>query len=193
MSEAITGILLSGGNSRRMGRDKALLPYQGSTLLGHAATLLASVCTPIFIISTNPKHQTPISSTFADTYPNHGPLGGIFTGLKAAQTKWALVLACDMPRITPDFLGSLCALPPQYPAADLIIFQENDRLQPLCALFSKSSLDLIAEAIALNSLSVNKIIQKLHTEIVPANANFAGWFPGIFDNWNRPEDLLIQE
>jgi molybdopterin-guanine dinucleotide biosynthesis protein A len=93
----VTGYVLAGGASRRMGRDKALLPWAPSplTLLDHMVQLLAHVCEPVHIVGRGP---------IMDVRSGLGPLGGITTALRQSQTAENIIVAVDLPFLTVDFL-----------------------------------------------------------------------------------------
>src|SRR5690348_14599122 len=92
---AMSGFVLAGGRSRRMGRDKALLEWRGGTLLQHMTGLLATVCNPVLVVG---RDELP------DLVPGLGPVGGIVTALKHTVTRFNLVVAVDLPFLTSDFL-----------------------------------------------------------------------------------------
>lgn len=93
----VTGYVLAGGASRRMGRDKSLLPWAPSplTLLDHIAQLLAHICEPVQIIGRGP---------IMDVRSGLGPIGGIATALRKSQTAENIIVAVDLPFLTVDFL-----------------------------------------------------------------------------------------
>ena len=88
----ITGIILSGGQSTRMGTDKALLQINEKTLLENAIEICKPVCKEILISSNNPEHEKFGYKIIPDEIKNCGPLGGIYTCLKNSNTEWDL---CD--------------------------------------------------------------------------------------------------
>src|SRR5579864_5425717 len=127
----VEAFLLVGGKSSRMGRDKALLEINGAPLVQRAADLLAPLVSKITLVTsaTVPAEPTDTNRysnfglpTLTDRWPNAGPLGGIATALAAAQSPWCLILACDMPFITNEWLTYLLDQPTQSQStADVII------------------------------------------------------------------------
>lgn len=138
------GFILAGGLSRRMGRDKALLAFRGSTLLEHVAARAAEVAGPITIVGPPERYSHLGYPVIADRHPGAGPLAGIEVALLSSSSDRALILACDMPDIPLDLLQSLLA-----ESGDCVITRTGDgRLNPLCAVWSKALLPAIQEALA---------------------------------------------
>lgn len=98
------GIVLAGGRSRRMGRDKALLEYGASTLLQHQVDTLAQVCGRVVVSGDYPNYDC-----VRDVRPDRGPLGGIDAAARQFGSSALLFLPVDMPAMTPDALRKLLA------------------------------------------------------------------------------------
>ena len=129
----ITGIILAGGASSRMGRNKALLTWDGRPLVERVASTLAALTDDILIVSNDAASyqflQLPI---IPDVQPGYGPLMGLYSGLRAAQGELAVVTAVDMPFLSARLLSHLISLAPGY---DVVIPHAQDRLHPLCAVY----------------------------------------------------------
>lgn len=115
----LSGMVLSGGRSRRLGEDKALLRLwgtQGPTLLEATIARLAAICDEVLVVSDGPHPDWPALSarTVMDRYPGGGSLGGIYTGLLEAAHPFALVVACDMPFLQPALLRYMASRPRDY-------------------------------------------------------------------------------
>ncbi|HEY9854197.1 MAG TPA: molybdenum cofactor guanylyltransferase, partial [Stenomitos sp.] len=90
------GILLAGGQSRRMGRDKALLPFGAEALAERLYHVLASTCSEVVVIRDPAKgFPVPEARVIGDRHPDRGPLEGIATGLEQIRADRAIVVACD--------------------------------------------------------------------------------------------------
>lgn len=144
---SLSGIILAGGASRRMGRNKALLELEGQKLVARVAAALRVLTDDILIVSNDPEPyrflHLPIIS---DIQSGYGPLMGLYSGLKAARGELSLLVAVDMPFLSSDFLNFLISLAPGY---DVVIPQAHDRLHPLCAVYRKRTcLPAIEEAIS---------------------------------------------
>src|SRR5665213_1694187 len=101
------GFVLAGGASRRMGRDKALLPLGGGTMVEQIAARVLRVTGNVTLIGSPEKYGHLGLPVVADEIENCGPLGGLYTALRLSQAEWNVVVACDMPDVTELFLGAL--------------------------------------------------------------------------------------
>jgi molybdopterin-guanine dinucleotide biosynthesis protein A len=227
MPAPFTALLLAGGRSTRMGRDKALLPHpvSGRPLLEHQAALLRGLpgCAELLLSAPAERGYLldgPLAGArlVADPAPDCGPLGGLAAGLAAATTPRLLVLAVDLPFVTPAYLAALLwrdAVPgvrefPEPPAAPSVPADGEDAVppkytedhgvaprhadgafEPLCALYpvSGDSRSAAASALARRELSLQRLL---------AAACAAGWMRPraiteperpLFANWNTPADL----
>jgi molybdopterin-guanine dinucleotide biosynthesis protein A len=115
----VSGIILAGGQSRRMGRDKALLAFDGAPLIARVIARVQQVCSDALIVAndvdTYARFGVPV---IRDVYPGKGSLGGIYSGLQAARGESVLAVACDLPFLNDALLCHLISLAPQ---ADVII------------------------------------------------------------------------
>ena len=105
----VTGVILAGGKSRRMGRDKAFLPFGKGVLIERVIEGLRQVTDVLLLISNTPEKYEGFGLPMAsDVIPEAGSLGGIYTGLVYTQRPYSLCLAYDMPFVKPEFLRFLC-------------------------------------------------------------------------------------
>lgn len=127
----LSGVVLSGGRSRRLGQDKALLRLwgeHGPTLLEATVAHLAAVCDEVLVVSDGP-HDWPAlpARVVFDRYPDGGSLGGIYTGLLEAAFPFALTVACDMPFLNRGLLVYMAGLPRDY---DVLIPRLREHASP---------------------------------------------------------------
>jgi len=144
---SLTGLILAGGASSRMGENKALLALEGRKLIERVADALAALTDDILIIANEAEPYRFLDRPIIpDIRPGYGPLMGLYSGLKAARGELALLAAVDMPFLSPDYLRFLLALAPGY---DVVIPRTGHRLHPLCAVYRREScLPAIEQAIA---------------------------------------------
>ena len=100
MSERITGIILAGGKSKRMGRDKAFLPYHGKDLIEYSISLMQSICDEVIISANDADYDKFGLRVVRDNYPHIGPIGGLEASLTYSKTRHNLVIPCDTPFLT---------------------------------------------------------------------------------------------
>ena len=132
---AISAIVLAGGQSRRMGRDKALIDYQGRPIIAHVIDTLRALSDDIAVVSNQSDLYGPFGARVVPDYePPCGPLGGIAAGLQAAQHPLAVVVACDMPFLNVTLLRWLIDLADGY---DAVVPQTGDEFEPLHAVYRR--------------------------------------------------------
>ena len=143
------GILLAGGHSRRMGRDKALLPMPGAgseTFVEHLSAVLTSYCSEVVLVVRDTRQAADYAGVTAriicDEIPGSGPLMGLYSGLRAVSAPYALVIAVDMPFVQPELIQWLLT----QPRDDTLLIPVVDGFpQVLCALYPRSILSMIEE------------------------------------------------
>jgi molybdenum cofactor guanylyltransferase len=194
--------LLAGGKSTRMGRNKSLLEINGEPLIQRAASLLAPLVKQITVVisatqSANPENTDLYSElklpTLTDLWPNAGPLGGIATALTTAQSPWALILACDMPFITKEWLTFLLSQFAKYETEqiDAIISETSRGLEPLCALYRSRCAPTLAAALDSRVRKVTDAVANLEMKRIPEN-EWRQFSPdgNLFGNLNTWQDYL---
>src|SRR5689334_14364995 len=127
----LQGFILAGGQSRRMGRDKAHLLIENETFVDRIAATLEEVANSITLVGARQSH--PRFSSAPDVYPGWGALGGLHAALAACASKWAIVVACDLPFVTAGLFKHLASLRTDHDA--VVPLQSDGRPQPLAALY----------------------------------------------------------
>jgi molybdopterin-guanine dinucleotide biosynthesis protein A len=136
MLDDFTGFVLAGGRSSRMGADKFALEFDGETFLERAVKVLKPVCESVKIVLNKTQTIEISLPVVRDIYEMRGALGGIHAALKNCETKFAVVLAVDLPLVTTAAIENLCRLAlasNKYPA--FVPRQTDGRPQPLCAVY----------------------------------------------------------
>lgn len=206
--ENVEAFLLAGGKSSRMGRDKALLELSGAPMIQRTADLLAALVTKTtLVISTSQSanlrdtNATNNYSNFGlpllvDSWPSVGPLGGIVTALANARSKWCLILACDMPFLTKEWLTFLLSQSDQAETEapkqiDGIVPETNRGLEPLCALYRASCAPILAAALDRGVRKVTDALANLSTHRITEN-EWRQFSPdgNLFGNLNTWQDYL---
>ena len=184
-----SGLVLAGGRSRRMGREKALIEFGGQLLVGRAADRLARAADPVLVATGVPGRLGPIGyHEVADVTPGCGPLGGLVAGLEASPHELLAVVAVDMPYLSPELLELLASL---RRAEDAVVPLGATGLEPLHAVYSTRALPAMRDALAGGRYGLQQLLSHLHVREVPASEWAAGNIdPRFAFNINRPEDLV---
>ncbi len=188
----ISGFILAGGASSRMGRDKGLLQLGGIALIVRTARLLESCASSVTLIGPRENYAQFGLAVVPDFQPRLGPLGGIVTALHVAEhaglPPWCLVLACDLPYLTRDWLNYLIqrALASR---ADVVMPESEAGPEPLCALYHTRGRRRIARALADGVRKVTDGLAGLAIETIPpAEIKPFDSAGRLFKNMNSPED-----
>ena len=135
MSHKISAIILAGGNSSRLGKDKALVKINDSSTIIHTVVEKLKIITDNVIIVTNGQKYSNLGVKLTgDIYLNSGPLAGLHSGLLAAKHSHAIVVACDMPFLNVKLLNYMVSQPLDY---DALVPKIEDWLEPLHAIYSR--------------------------------------------------------
>ena len=178
------GIVLAGGASSRMGRDKALLEARGGILPALAARRLAAVCAEVAVADAG-RGLLPGLPSLPDG-PGRGPAAGILGGAAAYPGRRLLVLACDLPRVPAALLAEL-ARPPE---ADWVIPRWSGGVEPLCALYGPAALAALGRRVERGRLALHALFEEgLAARVLEGEELARFGEPGeIFLNLNTPED-----
>ncbi len=188
MAPAFTGAVLTGGSSRRMGRDKALLPVGGVVLTEIVAKALREAgASEVLAIGGDPERLRSLGvldEVVADRFPGQGPLGGIITALEASSNDLVVVLACDTPAIDADTPSRLLtALHSDEPAA-VAVAVVDERVQPLTAAWRRSlSIDHLRHSFDSGERAPRKVLDGLQVCTIEDIS------PDAVLDLDRPEDL----
>lgn len=198
-----TGIILTGGASRRMGSDKALLTLAGKPVIARLADELSRLADST-VIACGPRERREYDflqlPQIIDHYQGCGPLAGLHAALSHSQTEWNLVAACDLPFASAQFLkyilGCHAAAYPEeagsnaeYGADAAVPVSYSGRIQPLLGLYHKRALPALEAALGSGRFRVMECLETLDMLYVP-ESGFTAWppAPSPLYNMNTPED-----
>ena len=176
----MSGFVLAGGRSTRMGRDKALLDWHGTPLLNHMVSLLEQATDEVKVVG---RDHVP------DRLPGCGPLSGIETALTITSTENNLIVAVDLPLLTKNFLLFFrrTAEASKRPVLACKIRSHF----PLCIAIKRPLLAEVEQRLAKGDLSIHGLIEDSEAEIISeTQLSKSGFEPDIFRNLNTPEDYL---
>jgi len=186
--EQIGGFILAGGESSRMGRDKALLELNGEPMIVRVARLMESVAGIPVLVGAPERFRALGLQVIADDWPAAGPLGAIATALRASSAPWNLIVACDLPYLTKAWLDFIVARGLSSPA-DAILPMNERGAEPLCAMYRKSCEPAIRAALGRGTRKVTDGLAALRTEnIEPAEWKAFDSEGLLFKNMNSPAD-----
>lgn len=186
----VTGVILAGGASGRMGSNKALLPQNGSRFIEGIYQTLDELFEEVIVVTNSPDQYAFLPCRkVPDLYPGKGVLAGIHSGLVHSETDAIFTVACDMPSLNADLIRHLCSLSG---GVDMVISSTERGFEPLHALYSKGCLTALEELLqsevnrrVIALLSRVQAREVLPEEIEPFDPGFSS-----FDNINTPEDYF---
>jgi|APSaa5957512622_1039677.scaffolds.fasta_scaffold28188_1 molybdopterin-guanine dinucleotide biosynthesis protein A len=179
--------ILAGGNSRRMGRDKARLELGASTLLERVLAATVPLAIPCILIANDSGPLAHLERpVYPDLRPGSGPLGGLLTALTVAPSSSVLLLACDLPFITTPFLRFLLQALGTHQA---VVPRSSDGLQPLCAVYTRSCLPTIESTLNRGDFRISSFLADIDALILTRD-RWQAFDPQqlLFTNLNTPED-----
>jgi len=183
----VTGIVLAGGRSSRMGSPKALLPFDGEPLIVHIVRRLQRLFARIVVVAA-PEQQLPDLpvTVVRDEVAFQGPVGGIYYGLAAARDEIGFVTSCDAAFSNACLISHLLSLAPGF---DVIVPRWEGRLQPLNAVYRRTVLPALEAQLANGELRPVFLYDKVSTRIVEED-EVRRFDPAgdSFFNMNAPED-----
>lgn len=196
--ELLSAIVLAGGQSSRMGQDKALVSIGNQTMLQHVCAVAQQCASPVYVVTpwidryqdllsqeaTSPIHFVQERGLSAQD-SLHGPLVGFTQGLSQVQTEWVLLLACDLPRLQANVLQHWSALLPNIDQNTIALLPKNPQgwWEPLCGFYRCRCLNDLQRFIAAGGRSFQRWLSQQTVQALPLAD------PEILWNCNTPEDV----
>jgi molybdopterin-guanine dinucleotide biosynthesis protein A len=159
-------VVLAGGKSSRLGRDKALLPIGGQPMLARTVQRLSALTDDLIVVSNEPKSHGSLALAarlVPDLEPGQGSLMGIYSGLRVARHARALVVACDMPLLSIPLLWYMLSLARGY---DVVIPRLNGLLEPLHAIYGKACLPPISRLLDQGQRKIIAFFQEVRVRYI---------------------------
>ena len=181
MNSPFSAVLLAGGKSSRMGRDKAFIEVDGQPLWQCQLRLLESLEPAELFIAGPPRPEWV--NVIPDAQPNAGPLGGVVAALRRCSTPFLLVFGIDLPRMTSCYLRSL--LSSCSPSAGVVPHRE-----PLVAVYPLTALPIAEECLAFQDYSMQSFARRCVSAELVVEKEIAPEEAPLFLNMNTPEDVL---
>ncbi|MBS1952761.1 MAG: molybdenum cofactor guanylyltransferase [Cyanobacteria bacterium SZAS-4] len=183
----VTALVLCGGKSRRMGRPKAFLPFEGTTMVNHVLNQVRDLFAEVFIVANEPDNYEDLGvDVVKDILPYRGPLGGILSGLLVAKHEYTFVIACDMPFVDKRLIREMTAA---RHGNDVVVLTHDMGVEPLLGLYSKNCIKPLEESLFAGNLSLQEFLSGLKAQPFEYDAGSSNGeeLPAFF-NVNTPQD-----
>jgi molybdopterin-guanine dinucleotide biosynthesis protein A len=185
--DSVTGVILAGGPSSRMGSNKALLPHQGGLFIETIYRLFCQLFSDVLLVTNAPEQYGFVPCRkIADQHTGAGPLAGIHAALSHCTTEFIFVAACDMPCLNPELISYLAGRAPGF---DVVIPAGDKGLEALHAIYSTQALPAISTALAAGRRRIVSFFDDVRVCQVECSdvARFDQGFRS-FHNINTPEE-----
>lgn len=196
MYNNITGIILSGGTSSRMGMNKALLPIGKKKVIEHVVDLMSSVFTNVILITNTLEEYNFLDlPMYEDIFKVGGPLAGIHSGLENSETEKNFILSCDMPLMKSGIIKSIIEFKTDKP---ITVCKSEGFIQYLAGIYSKSISQTAEKLLQQEEVNVEhpnrkhqakvySLLNEVGFETIEAE-ELPGYHPKVFFNMNNKED-----
>jgi molybdopterin-guanine dinucleotide biosynthesis protein A len=185
----ITGVIQAGGKSTRMGgAPKALIELGGRRIVERVVAAITPVVDDVLVVTNTPERYAFLGLPMVgDVFPDHGSLGGIYSGLKAATGEVAFTVACDMPFLRPDVARLVID---QAVAADVVIPRVGEQLETMHAAYAKACLPHMEERLRAGRLRIVGFFDRVRVLEIPEEVVRRLADPAVvFMNVNTPDEL----
>jgi len=187
-----TAALLAGGKSRRMGFDKQLLHTRKDRLFAHLLPMLKTKFEDVMVVTDQPDFYADMGvRPVRDIIPGLGPLSGIHTAVREAKSEYVYIIACDMPKIDPDYIDHMIQCL-SLSKADACVTRKDEWIEPFHAFYGKGGLPVMEEDLLAGKRSVYYFLKKIDTLYIP-EAETRRFTPdwSLFYNLNTREDYAF--
>jgi len=181
----MTGVVLAGGRSKRMGLNKAFLEIDGERIISRVVTILKGIFDDVILVTNDPLEYEDLDTRIVtDIFKGAGSLGGIYTGLFHAHYNYSFITACDMPFLKKEIIVKMIDEIEDY---DTLVPYEGGRFHPFHAIYSRGCLKAIEGMIKGGELRITELYKKVMVK------RLEGWFKEDtlpLYNINTPEELV---
>ncbi|MEW5805753.1 MAG: molybdenum cofactor guanylyltransferase [Acidobacteriota bacterium] len=189
----ITGIILAGGKSRRMGRDKGLMELGGRKIVERIIDALIPSVSEILIITDRTDDYSFLNHPILeDLHKGKGPLAGIYTGLLNSRTDGNFIAGCDYPLLEPDFVRRVIEIFEHSLSSEgfeILIPEVDGKIHPLCSIYRRRCLASIKDNLQRGDLRVQSLCRKAKTHFIKGSELAGLDIERNLFNLNRPEEL----
>lgn len=188
--DGLTGIVLCGGMSSRMGREKGTCKLHNKFLVQYSCDIMVEFCEHIMLGTDKADYVFMGYPMVKDEIKGIGPISGIYSCLKASTTVDNFIISCDMPLISADLIRFIVDNRENY---DVVIPVFNNFPEPLCAYYNKNIVPEIETFIKNGVYKIQEVVRKLKTNFVVINSTLDFFNNHLFYNVNTPEQLKYIE
>ncbi len=185
----VTALILCGGRSKRMGRPKAFLPYEGTTMIEHVLSTVRDLFNETLLVANEPESFENFGvDVVKDILPHRGPLGGILSGLLVSSYPHVFVIACDMPLVNKRLVREIAS---KRHGNDVVVLAHNRGIEPLLGIYSKNCIKQLEETLFSGNLSVQDFLSGLKAQTYRYEQRASDAILPPFFNINTPQDYSL--
>jgi molybdopterin-guanine dinucleotide biosynthesis protein A len=185
--ENLTGIVLAGGASQRMGRNKAFLELGGRALIETVIERMTRVCAEVLVVAGDAQPYTGLGvPVVEDRFHGVGVLGGLHAGVEAATHELTIAVGCDMPFLNPDLLRAFAGWATGF---DVVVLREGENVEPLHAIYRRTCIPAMESVIRANQRRIISLFPRVRVRYVTTE-DVTPFDPDLrsFRNVNTPAD-----
>lgn len=183
----ITGIVLAGGKSQRMGQDKAMVLWRGKTMIDWVIDCIHPLCDEIIVSSNTLGDCYKGFQVVSDNFKNIGPIAGIEAGLKAAKNPITLIVSCDTPLLPTELFSFILS---KHQGFQISLASHNGINEPMIGVYSKEVYDYFHDSIIWGKYKPPSVIKTTKWQNVQISSDMSFYTENMFSNFNLPEDLI---
>lgn len=180
-NKEITGIVLSGGKSSRMGQDKGMLSYNGIKLIEYSISTLKNICTNVVISANNLEYNIFGLPVISDNYYGIGPIAGLEACLRKSETRMNIIAPCDSPLLNIHLYNNILNNVANFDAVVPVL--KDGKIEPLSGFYSKEILSVIVNQIEKADYKIINLLKLINTKYIEIDNDL------LISNINTPEDL----
>lgn len=181
----LTGIILAGGKSSRMGQEKGLINFRGKPLIQNGIELLAKFTDRILISSNNSDYRHFGYEMVPDVCSGLGPAAGLAATLSCSETTWNIVIACDLPFLEAELIDLMLE---KTNGNQAVIPVHKGVMEPLAGLYRRELVTIFEEAISCENFAMHKILSNCRVHYFETS-RLLEKYPNLFSNFNTPEEM----
>lgn len=182
----LTGIILCGGKSSRMGEDKGLIKYNNKHLIEYPLAILKELTSEIYLSTSNPEYMAFGYPLISDKINGIGPIGGIYSTLLNLHTTDYFFISCDTPNVSIKIANQILDQAPKY---EIVVPQTSDNhIHPLFGYYSFEILGSIQKQLENNNYKMLDLLRRCNTFYLPVSEKQSK--SGLFHNINTKKDVI---